>query len=317
MTVIQSFEHLPRKIAEQTNNSIGTYAFGAVFNRIARERAATDADKALVSTRPVVVPRESDNGNHAFVFSMGMMQDPVRFSERVGPYIDQFGPSYYVKRSNNDLANKEARLQIAQKLQGRSMVVFGNSRGGKDEVREMADPAYMDEHGQIDLLTLHSSPLTPRHIRYSGRAMLFLGALLPDTHSVAVEFAKNQQEKAREQGDRFMRGLAVASFYEAQAEIPVLLRDLPTDGSIAVGLRHDNVRKIQMISSPYDGLVRTQAAYRWLVKQSGRSDIDFEIDTTLEHGSHAGFTDRPESQIQRFEKHIATDHEQLNRVELV
>jgi hypothetical protein len=309
MTVIQSFEHLPKKIAEQKNNSIGTIALGAVFNLLARERKATQADKALIDNKPKVIPRRSDAGEHVFVFSMGLMQDPGRFSERIGPLVDQFGPSYYVKRTNNDAANKAARLEIVNQERGRQVVVFGNSKGGKDEVREMTDPDYMTEHGQIDWLTLHSSPLSRSHIRKGGRIAMLGGLLLPETHSVAVEFAKKQQEKAREQGERFVRALSVASFYEARAELPVLLDDLPTDGSIAVGLNPVNVKRITMVSSPYDRLVDMKASYEWLKAQTGRSDIEFEVDETLEHGSHAGFTDRPESQMQVFEKYAAGELE--------
>ncbi len=309
MTVIQSFEHLPKKIAEQRNNSIGTYALGAVFNLLARERAATQADKALISDRPRVIPRRSDAGEHVFVFSMGLMQDPQRFSERIGPLMDQFGPSYYVKRTANDAANKTARLQIVNQERGRQVVVFGNSKGGKDEVREMTDPDYMAEHGQIDWLTLHSSPLSRNHIRKGGRIAIHGGLLLPETHSVAVEFAKKQQEKAREQGDQFVRALSVASFYEARAELPILLNDLPTDGSIATGLSPGNVKKITMVSSPYDHLVDMQASHEWLKTQTGRQDIELEVDETLEYGSHAGFTDRPESQIGVIQKYVAGDVE--------
>ena len=317
MTVIQSFEHLPKRIAEQKHNSIGTYALGAVFKLLVREREATRADRGLVSDQPKVIPRRSDAGDHVFIFSMGLMQDPQRFSERVGPHMDQFGPSYYIKRTNNDEVNKAARLKIVNQERGRHVIVFGNSKGGKDEVREMTDPEYMSEHGQIDLLTLHSSPLDRSHIRRGGRVALHGGLLLPETHSVAVEFAKKQQEKAREHGERFVRALSVASFYEARAELPILLSDLPMDGSIAAGLSPENVKKITMVSSPFDRLVNMEASHRWLVEQTGRTDIDFEIDTTLENGSHAGFTDSPTSQIKRFESHIAHNSMQTKDLELV
>jgi hypothetical protein len=310
MALLRSLEQLSLNLLHHDHHlALGTLAVGAVSSLYTHEKTATRAEKSLLDTGPKVVSRRSDRGDSVFIFRVGLMQDPQRFGDRLGPHLDALGPSYFMKSSVNDQANKEAQLKILEQEAGRRVVIFGNSKGGKDEVHEMADPDYMAEHARIDKLYLDSTPFDRSHIRWRGRAMLLGASFLPDTRMAAALFARKMQKEALRHGERFVKGLSSASFYETQSEIPLLLQDLPANESIAAGLSPENVQEITMLSSSYDSMVNMQRSHAWLVDATNRTDIQLKIDEVREDGSHAGVTDHPEYLVRELTQYVTGDYD--------
>lgn len=304
----RSFEHLPIDSLHNSYVQIGARAVGAVFHWCRHELELTRAERMELNGEPAVIPVGEDNGETVQVIRVGFRQSIDRVAEGIDDELAHLGRRYYMKSSPDAAKNKRERIRIARETLGRRMLVYGISKGGKDEVGEYADDRYMKEHGPIDAVFFDSSPFHWRHIRAKGRAAALAALCIPPVHTSASLYYGFAQREITNllQGDcadlpaRIVRSVSPTCFYEHRSELPSLLRPLPAQAQVSYGMRDENIGELFYVSSPHDSTVNTEAAHAYIEQLSGRQ-VHLKVDHTREWGNHAGITDNTASFVREVE----------------
>lgn len=314
MALAKTIEHLPGSILHH-ELSLGTLALGAFSYLYVREKNATAALKQQYENKPKIISRWSDVGDHSMVIRVGFRQDPEAIADTIDQFLAPFGSRHYMKSAASSEANKDAQLKLIDKERGRSKIDILLSKGGKDRLDEYADSEFMDEYGPIEMVNIDSSPFTKDHIRWRGRAALAGAKFLPSTHSVAQLYSLYMNAHAKklpehstlvadEHVRRHLQGTATTNLFEAKKEVEPLLRPVSEGESLMSGMRKSNIGKLIYYTSPFDSVVDTYSAYRWLRQKSGRDDAQLAVDTSRNNRSHAGSTEWPERLVTEIKRHI-------------
>lgn len=288
--------------------SIGGALVSAAAFLLSQKTATNEASKLETDDHPKVFSHHSDADDAVVIVDAGLLQDAKKVKNRLGPALKHVGPVYVIKHSPNTVANREAELEILAAERGKRVVTVSISKGGKDRIRLMSDPAFMAERGPTTLASFESVPFLWHQIHLGGIAMGVGGILLPNSQFFASKYADRMSEQEAVSEGHFVRGTTPESYYEAKRDLKRLFSGLPAATIIREALSEQNVGQIIAVAAPHDRLVDTEASHEWLQSVTGRH-IPYNIDLLRPDGDHAGVTDHPGLQVREIEKYLAGDYD--------
>jgi hypothetical protein len=314
MSLRESIEHL--NLLSHDHFMIGATLVGAASHLIAQEIEKTREDRARHDDRPVSDVHDSDDGDALFIVHAGLFQEASPLKDRLGPVFEHMGPTIVIEHTENNEASRAKQLEFIQENFGRRIVDICISKGGKDHIRDMADPSFREERGRGALVVNESVPYLKKHIRFMERMKMIGGLAVPDSHTAAMLLAWQMQREKKRIGNQFVRGTGTELLHDVKEGIRTLRSDVLMEEAAREAYSIEHVDQLFAISAYKDRVVNTVQSNKWLEAATGRV-IPLHIDPSREPGNHAGGTEKPEALLHQIEMRLAGDYELAADLELV